>query len=183
MNKTLKRILIGVGILAIIFFVGSRILINQTKKASPEDLVEYIDGDKKIEVFYCQPGKRDRQIFGGLVPYGKVWRTGANEASTFEVSQDINVGGKKLPAGKYTLWTIPNPDQWTVIFNKKMYGWGVNFSEEALREPEQDALTIQVPVEKTTSVTELFTIEIDTNRTLGMSLAWDDIIVRVPLAW
>lgn len=183
MNKTLKRILIGVGILAIILFIGSRILINQTKKASPEDLVEYVQGDKEIKIFYCQPGKRGRQIFGGLVPYGQVWRTGANEASTFEVSHDINIGEDKLPAGKYTLWTIPHPDKWMVIFNKKMYGWGVNFSEEALREPEHDVLTIEVPVEKNSSVVELFTIKVEQSPTLGMSLAWDDILIRVPMGW
>ena len=183
MNKTLKRILIGIGILAVLLFIGYRVLISQTKKASPEDLVTYVEGDKKAEVFYCQPSKRGRQVFGGLVPYGKVWRTGANEASTFELSHEISIGGKKLPAGKYTLWTIPNPDSWTVIFNKKMYGWGVNFNEEALREPDSDALTIDVPVEKTSSVTELFTIKIDQNPTLGMSLAWDDVMVRVPFSW
>jgi hypothetical protein len=90
---------------------------------------------------------------------------------------------QKLPAGKYTLWTIPNTGQWTVIFNKKMYGWDVNFSEEALREPEQDALTVDFPVLKLGSVTELFTIKFDQSPIFEMTHAWDDIMVRVPLTW
>jgi hypothetical protein len=183
MNKTLKRVLIGLGILIIVLFIGSRILFSVTKKASPEDLVEYVDGDKKIEVFYCQPSKKGREIFGGLVPYGKVWRTGANEASTFEVTHDIQIGGKKLASGKYTLWTIPNPDQWTVIFNEKMYGWGVNFSEEAQRDPAKDALTIEVPVQKVSPATELFSIDIEETPALAMTLSWDENLIRVPLEW
>lgn len=183
MNKILKRVLIGIAALAVILFIASRILVSQTKKASPEDLVTYTEGDKKVEVFYCQPSKKGREIFGGLVPYGEVWRTGANEASTFEISHDISIEGNSLPAGKYTLWTIPNSNQWTVIFNEKMYGWGVNFSEEARRETEHDALTIDVPVQQTSNVTELFTIKVDENPSLGMSLSWDQTMVRVPFSW
>ena len=183
MNKIVKRVLIGVAVLAVLLFIASRVLISQTKKASPEDLVEFVQGDKKVEIFYCQPSKKEREIFGSLVPYGEVWRTGANEATTFEASHDINVGRQKLPAGKYTLWTIPNPDRWTVIFNSKMYGWGVNFSEEALREADHDALSIDVPVQKTSTVTERFTIRVDESPTLGMSLVWDQTMVRVPMSW
>lgn len=183
MNRTLKRILIGVGILAVILFIASRILFSMTKKASPEDLVEYVDGDKKIEIFYCQPAKKGREIFGSLVPYGKVWRTGANEASTFETSHALLVGDKKLPAGKYTLWTIPNADHWTVIFNNKMYGWGVNFSEEASRDSEYDSGSIEVPVEPSGSVIERFMIRVEESPSLEMSLAWDNTKIRVPLKW
>jgi hypothetical protein len=183
MNKTLKRILIGVGILAVVLFVAFRILTSMTKKASPEDLVEYVDGDKKIEIFYCQPAKKGREIFGGLVPYGEVWRTGANEASTFETSHALIVGGKNLPAGKYTLWTIPNADHWTVIFNSKMYGWGVNFSAEALRDPQYDTVSIDLPTESTGSVIERFTIKVEASPALVMSLAWDNTKISVPLQW
>jgi hypothetical protein len=183
MNRTLKRILIGVGILAVVLFIAFRVLTTMTKKASPEDLVEYVDGDKKIEVFYCQPAKKGREIFGGLIPYGKVWRTGANEASTFETTHALQVGGKKLPAGKYTLWTIPNADHWSIIFNNKMYGWGVNFSEEASRDPQYDMVSIDVPTESTGSVIERFTIKVESAPTLGMSLAWDNTKINVPLQW
>jgi hypothetical protein len=65
-------------------------------------------------------------IFGGLVPYGEVWRTGANEATTFTTNQDLLVDGSFLAAGKYTLWTIPGPESWKVIFNSKMYPWGID---------------------------------------------------------
>ena len=183
MSRTLKRILIGVGILLAALFILFQVMVSNTKKASPEDLVTYVDGDRKIEVFYCQPAKKNREIFGGLVPYDKVWRTGANEASTFETSHDLNMNGKTLAAGKYTLWTIPNPQQWSVIFNSKMYGWGVNWSEEALREPDHDALILDVPVQSTNSVVERFTIQIEESPSLSMTLAWDQTMVRVPMSW
>ncbi|NND31105.1 MAG: DUF2911 domain-containing protein [Saprospiraceae bacterium] len=183
MNKTVTRILAIVGVLAVILFILFQVMMSRTKKASPEDLVQYTEGDRKIEVFYCQPAKKGREIFGGLVPYDQVWRTGANEASTFETSHDLSIGGEKLPAGKYTLWTIPGAQQWKVIFNSKMYGWGVNFSEEALREPEHDAVAIDVAVQPTGTTVERFTIKVDDAPTLGMSLAWDQTMVRVPLNW
>ena len=183
MNKTLKRVLIGVAILAAVLFIGSRVLFNQTKKASPEQTIEYVDGDKKIEVFYCRPSKKGREIFGGLVPFDKIWRTGANEASTFETSHDLNVGSQKLPAGKYTLWTIPNPQHWTVIFNEKMYGWGLKINQDSPRKPAFDVLKINIPVQTTSTSKEMFTITVDKAPNLGMTMAWDDTQIRVPMSW
>ncbi len=183
MNKIFKRLIIGLAILAVVLFAAYKILINQTKKASPEDRVELVDGDKRIEVLYCQPSKNGRKIFGDLVPYGEVWRTGANEASTFETSHDLLVGRQTLPAGKYTLWTIPNKERWTVIFNDKMYGWGVDFSAVAAREPQHDVLKIDVPVKSNSGVTEQFTINLKQTPEMGMTLAWDQTLVRIPLAW
>lgn len=183
MNKTLKKVLIGLAILGAVMYIGSRVLFSQTKKASPEQTVEYVNADKKIDVFYCAPSKKGREIFGGLAPFDKIWRTGANEATTFETSHDIKVGSQELPAGKYTLWTIPNPEHWTVIFNKKMYGWGLKMNQDSPRKPEFDVLKIDVPVQKTSSVTEMFTIKVDEAPALGMTMAWDQTQIRVPLSW
>ncbi len=100
--------ILTVAVLVVVgYFVNERFLnIPEAKRASPEDMVEYVNEDLRIDVFYCQPSKRGREIFGELVPFGEVWRTGANEATTFETSIDLTIGGKVLPAGKYTLWTI-----------------------------------------------------------------------------
>jgi len=96
-----------------------------------------------ITIIYSRPGVKGRAIFGGLVPYGKVWRTGANLATQFVVSTDVNVEGQKLPAGTYSFHTIPGPDQWTIIFNKDAGQWG-SFSYDQAK----DALRVTVKPEK-----------------------------------
>ena len=116
------------------------------------------------------------------MPYGEVWRTGANEATTFEVNRDIMVDGTKLQSGKYTLWTIPNQDSWKVIFNEKMYTWGIDLTtQEAARDPEYDMLTLEVPVNKNLKAVEQFTIYFDDQQNLNvMFLAWDHTVIAVP---
>lgn len=184
MKKFLKW---TVGVLAVILlfavFVGWPYMKKQTKKISPEQVVTFNQDGQDIAVFYCRPYKKDREIFGGLVPYGKVWRTGANEPSTFETANDLTIDGKTLPAGKYTLWTIPGEDSWEVIFNGKMYGWGVTIlsgGKETPREPEADVLKISVPVQKSPTVTEQFTIAFEDIPSSAMTLAWDQTKISVP---
>jgi hypothetical protein len=181
MNKILKWILIAVIGIGIILFAVYRYNLSQTKKHSPEDTVEYVSGDLEIEVFYNRPYKKERQIFGGLVPYDQVWRTGANEATTFETSQTLTIDGRSLPAGKYTLWTIPGESQWQVIFNDKMYSWGVNLDGEPSRDPEHDVLTVTRPVEQLPTAVEQFTISVDDSDQLTLVLEWDRTRVVVPL--
>ncbi|HEX8547608.1 MAG TPA: DUF2911 domain-containing protein, partial [Cytophagaceae bacterium] len=132
-------------------------------------------------VFYCRPYKKGRKIFGELVPYDAVWRTGANEATTFSTDTDLDIDGKKLPAGKYSLWTIPTKDQWTVIFNSKMYGWGVDMSARPSREEEYDVLSIKVPSKVDSQIVEQFTISFIDTPTLNMNFAWDETRVNVPM--
>jgi Protein of unknown function (DUF2911) len=82
---------------------------------------------KTINVAYSSPRMRGRKIFGGLVPYGQVWRVGANEATSFDATADLSIGGKDLPAGNYTLFAIPNPGSWTLIISKKTGEWGIPY--------------------------------------------------------
>ena len=179
--KFLKWFLIIIGSLLILGFAGFKYMQYNTKKASPEETVVYSQGGLNMEVFYNRPGKKGREIFGGLVPYDKVWRTGANEATTFTTNKDLTIGGKVLPAGKYTLWTIPGPEQWTVIFNKKMYPWGVDWNTNASREAAEDAVRVEVPVEHVNKVTELFSIAFQPEP-LALTLTWDQVRVAVPMA-
>ena len=180
MKKALKWIGIVVGVLVVGLFVAFKVIQHNTKKASPEATAEYKSNGTEVSVFYNRPSKRGRAIFGGLVPYGQVWRTGANEATTFTTNKDLTVGGKTLPAGKYTLWTIPQKDAWTVIFNGKQYMWGVGSDSKASREAEHDVLQVQVPAEVQHPPLEQFLISFDAT-TPALVLAWDQTKVSVPL--
>jgi len=177
--KVLKWILIVVLGLGVLGFLGFQFMKYQTKKASPEATVVYEGEDLTLSVNYSRPSKKDREIFGGLVPYGEVWRTGANEPTTFMCNEDITFGGEKLKAGKYTLWTIPNKTQWTVILNSKMYGWGVGFDEKASRDPMFDVVRVNLPAMPTKTVVEQFTIEFIFH--VNMVMKWDDTQVTVPI--
>ncbi|MPR34235.1 DUF2911 domain-containing protein [Salmonirosea aquatica] len=180
MNKFLKWAAIIIGSLAILLFVAFKFMQSNTKKASPEQTVALKQGGKDVTVFYCRPYKKGREIFGGLVPYGEVWRTGANEATTFTTKNELVIGGKLLPAGEYTLWTIPERDKWTVIFNSKQYGWGVSFDGKASHEADADVLKVEVPTEVLSVPVEQFTISFN-EAVPAMELAWDQTKVAVPL--
>lgn len=180
MSKTLKWVLICLVALLSSYVIADKVIMWQTKKASPEDIVTYSRNGAKFEVFYNRPSKRNRVIFGGLVPYSKVWRTGANEATTFETNKDLIIEGKTLRAGKYTLWTIPEEKHWLIIFNSKMYPWGVTRDEVAQRQPDYDVLQVKAEVEPQVNITEMFTIRIEDNPTMALSFTWDQTRVAVP---
>jgi len=149
MNRFLKYLLIILALIAVGVFVYS--YKNDgllSKPLSPKKTVKFEVDDLELEVFYNRPSKRNRDIFGGLVPYNKVWRTGANEATTFETNKSLIINGDSLPAGKYTLWTIPNDSTWEVIFNSKMYAWGVTETMQAMRDSKYDIIKTRIPTEK-----------------------------------
>lgn len=180
MSKILKYILIGALVVVGALFIGTRIMISNTKKSSPEATVTYQQGGKDLSVTYCRPSKKGREIFGAMLPYEEVWRTGANEATTFTTATDIEVGRQTLPAGTYTLWTIPSADHWSVIFNSQAYSWGTGFDGVAKREAEYDVVKVDVATQNTTSPVEMFTIAFEGDA-LSMSLAWDQTKVLVPI--
>jgi hypothetical protein len=90
-----------------------------------------LGGSKTIRTTYSSPRMKGRKIFGDLVPFGQVWRAGANEATTFVTSSDVVVGGTTVPAGSYTIFTVPGPDKWTLIINKKTGEWGIPYKYES----------------------------------------------------
>ncbi len=181
MKRFLKWFLIIVIGLGILLFVAFKIMESNTKKYSPEQEIEFSQNNLEIDIFYNRPYKKGRPIFGGLVPYNEVWRTGANEATTFTTNKDLMVKGQKLPAGEYTLWTIPNKHNWQVIFNSKNYSWGVSFGGVASREPEFDVCNVTVPVTENDEVVEQFTITVEDGSPIMMKLAWDKTIISVPI--
>jgi hypothetical protein len=126
-----------------------------------------------VTIVYSRPGVKGREIWGALVPFDKVWRTGANEATTFAVSDDVMINGQPLPKGTYSLHTIPGKDEWTVIFNKDAGQWG-SFSYDAAK----DALRIKAKPEKG-SFHELLTFdapEVDTNKAKFV-MHWENVAV------
>jgi len=152
------------------------------KPLSPKKTVSFSIDDLKLKVFYNRPSKRDRDIFGGLVPLNQVWRTGANEATTFETNQDLKIDGDMLPAGKYTLWTIPSDTIWTIMFNSKQYSWGVDENMKPLYKPEFDIITIKVQPENIDNEVEQFTIAFDNSTdNLYLTMAWDKTKIAIPL--
>jgi hypothetical protein len=157
---------------------------KQTKSFSPEETVSFNQGDLKIKVFYNRPYKKGREIFGGLVPFDKVWRTGANEASTFETNKDLSFENKILRKGKYSLWTIPRKDTWTVIFNMQYGQWGIKSDGEANHDPQRDALSIDVPVLMQDQEFEQFTIAFEpVDEDAEMVFMWDKTLVSVPFSF
>jgi hypothetical protein len=181
MTKKTKRILIILVSIVVVLVGLFKFMQYNTKKASPESTATYTGNGKNISVFYCRPSKKGREIFGTLVPYDKVWRTGANEATTFTTTTDLKIGEQTLPAGKYTLWTVPGKEEWNVIFNSKQYGWGVSFGGEASREPSSDVLQVNVPVEHPNEPVEQFTISFEGQDPVKMVLVWDQTRVAVPI--
>ncbi len=170
------------GVVIILVLIGLFLQRNFTKAHSPEDLVLYEEDSLELEVFYNRPYKKDRVIFGELVPYGEVWRTGANEATTFTTNKDLLIDGSFLSSGKYTLWTIPGEETWKVIFNSKMYPWGIDSDMKAYRDPEFDSLVLEVPVQETGEVIEQFSIFFErSNDLVIMNLAWDQTRISLPL--
>ena len=134
--------------------------------------------DTYVKVTYSQPHKRDREIFGDLVPYGQVWRTGANEATEITLTGDLMVDGNLLKAGTYSIFTIPSPESWSIIFNKYLGQWGsYNYNEKG------DALRVKVPVSKLKDVVyEPFTISFEQkNESAQMLFLWDAVKVAVPI--
>src|SRR5690606_40445001 len=103
MKKFLKWTAVVVVVLVAVLFGAFKFMQFQTKKASPENTAIYSKAGTELSVFYCAPSKKEREIFGALIPYGQVWRTGANEATTSTSNKDLKIDGNTLPAGKYTL--------------------------------------------------------------------------------
>lgn len=173
---------VGVALIAVLLLV-QHVQRKKTKSLSPEEEVTYSEGDLKIKVLYNRPSKRGRKIFGELVPYGKVWRTGANEATTFETNKSIIIEGKTLAPGKYTVWTIPENTVWTIIFNSQYGQWGINHKGEADRNPSLDVLSVPAHAVIQERAFEQFTIAFEkVGEQTEMVLLWDNTVVAVPFS-
>lgn len=146
---------------------------QETKKpASPPATATGKIKDANITIAYNSPSVKDRKIWGDLVPYDKVWRAGANEATTFETDKDVMVQGKKLPKGKYSFFLIPKESGiWTAVFNKESKQWGAYKYQEG-----QDALRVDVKTKALSAKQEALVYKVNNN---GFTMDWDKISVPV----
>ena len=178
MKKWLKWTLIIMGVISLSLYGLYRYGLYSTKKHSPEAVAAYSVDGTEISINYSQPGVKGRVVFGELVPYGEVWRTGANEATTFSTNRDLLIGEERLAAGDYTLWTVPGPRSWTIIWNEKSYFWGIN-AQGAAREEDYDVLAVEAEVQELDELVERFTIEVSEEQN-QLSLRWEYTEVSIP---
>ncbi|WP_417886425.1 DUF2911 domain-containing protein [Zunongwangia sp.] len=148
---------------------------------SPMDIALYRNDNKEpvARVIYSRPQLRDREIFGKLIPFGKVWRTGANEATEVTFYKDVLIANAEIKAGTYTLYTIPQEKEWTIILNKKTLTWGAyEYSEQ------QDLARINVPVRQSPNKIEALSMVFEKNESgdgENLLIGWDKSYVQIPI--
>jgi hypothetical protein len=151
---------------------------DKTNRLSPPATASGKVGDATITISYSSPAVKGREIFGGIIPYDKAWRAGANEATLLETDKAIKIGGKEVPAGKYSLFAIPNATEWTIIVNSETGQWGVKRGGDANRDPEKDVTTVKVKPVKRSVANERLVYTVGKK---GFTLAWDDTEVMIPV--
>ncbi|HVP54165.1 MAG TPA: DUF2911 domain-containing protein [Candidatus Eisenbacteria bacterium] len=175
----MKTVRLSVLTLLVILAIGS---IAQEKKpplSPPGTATLTFANGKTIAIDYSRPSMRSRKIFGGLVPYGQVWRTGANAATSLKTDVNLTIGGASVPAGSYTLYTIPEEKKWTLIINKETGQWGTSYDEK------QDLARVEMKISKPAAgPVEQFTIGFDQtgNSTAVLKLEWADTLAKVDIA-
>jgi hypothetical protein len=174
-----------IALLGILFLgvVGYVIYSDLGKPTSPIETVNYNDNGLGFSVTYCRPSKKGRLIFGeedekALVPFGKYWRTGANEATEIEFSQDVLFAGKELKKGRYVLYTIPNEISWKIVLNSELGRWGYSPADRNL-----DVLEVEVSVEENNDEVEMFTFKVQKSgdKNAQIQLLWDKTKVVIPV--
>ena len=151
---------------------------DKSTRPSPPDSATGKIGGATITVNYGSPSLKGRKIGTELAPYGKTWRAGANEATTFETSKNIKVGGKDLPAGKYTLFALPNEKEWQFMFNSQLGQWGIKRSGEANIDSTKTVLTVSAKPGKSSSEHERLVYEVNSK---GVMMKWGNMEVPIPI--
>lgn len=151
---------------------------DKSSRPSPPATATGKVGGANISINYSSPSVKGRKIWGELVPYGKMWRAGANEATIFETDKDITVEGKKLPAGKYSLFALPGEKEWQFAFNSQTGQWGIKMGGEANRDPAKDVLTVTVKPKASPTMNERLVYEITPG---GFVLKWEKLEVPVSI--
>lgn len=180
MKRLATIVLFIVIILAAILIGGYQYLMYSTKKHSPLQQTTHVMNGTEIMLKYSSPFVRERVIFGETVPFGEVWRTGANEPTTVTFTAPIVVAGAALDAGTYSLWTVPGPERWTIILNARDYDWGMGWGGESPRRPEYDVVNTEVPVIPLDSLREQMLITVSEDPP-SLDILWEYTKVSLPL--
>ncbi|WP_127846450.1 DUF2911 domain-containing protein [Psychroflexus aestuariivivens] len=172
----MKLIYLFLGIILISTSVDAQEFKDLDKSPMDAVITRNEDNSPLARIIYSRPKKKNREIFGKLVPYGEVWRTGANEATEITFYEDVLFNGEKIDAGTYTLFTIPNKKQWEIIINEKINTWGTNYDEDL------DVIRTKVETRNTAATVEDFSITFKP-RTNGSDLlmGWDDVFIQIPI--
>ncbi len=161
-----------ISFLMLSFYANGQKFPNLDK--SPADIAYHREDNRPvIKVIYSRPAKKDRTVFGELVPYGKIWRTGANEATEIKFFEEVTFGGKKIKAGTYSLFSIPEKDEWTIVINSDTDIWGAYGYNE-----KNDVARFTVKTAKTAEAVENFAITFEANK---MILAWENTKVEIAI--
>jgi hypothetical protein len=178
--KNIKRTLFAIVIMALLSEVTHAQKLPGLDP-SPADIA-YLRQDGKrsapiIRVTYGRPQKKGRTMLGGTEAFGKVWRTGANETTEIKFMKDVTLGDKQIAAGTYSLYTIPDKTEWTIILNSKLDTWGAFEYDET-----KDVVRFKVPVDKPEAEVEAFTIAFDGGKGIAtMMLAWENTLIKIPV--
>lgn len=149
----------------------------RTPAPSPTQTIQQDFGVSSMQLIYSRPGMKGRKIFGDLVPFGKVWRTGANAATRIKFNDDVTIGGQLLKAGEYALYTIPGENEWTVIINKGSANWGTDYKQE------DDIVRVKAKPIKLNDPVETFTMQFENIKpaSADLKLMWEKTAVAVPI--
>ncbi|MDN5203030.1 DUF2911 domain-containing protein [Fulvivirgaceae bacterium BMA10] len=180
-KKNVQFALITLIFLAVTDFASAQKLPNVD--SSPADITYFRPDGRGSEpvakVVYSRPQKKGREMLGGKEAYGKIWRTGANETTEIKFYRDVTIGNKKVKAGTYSLYTIPNKDKWTIIINSKLDTWGAYQYDES-----KDVARVEIASGNTEKEVEAFSIAFDGSGGAGnMYLAWENTLVTIPLKY
>jgi tetratricopeptide (TPR) repeat protein len=168
--------LLTVGVLCCSILVADAQTIR-TPQPSPTQSVKQDFGISSVELVYSRPGMKGRKIFGDLVPWGKVWRTGANSATRIKFTDDVTIGGQQLKAGEYAIYTVPNEKEWEIIINKGSADWGTNYKQE------DDIFRVKANAVKLDQPVETFTMQFANIKpnSADLQLMWEKTMVSVPI--
>ena len=176
MSTQFKKTIFASALLLVAATTSLMAQADKSKRASPPDSASGKIGSATITIAYSSPSVKGRKVWGDLVPYDKVWRAGANEATVFTTDKPIKVGGKALPAGKYSLFAQPGEKEWQFIFNSQVGQWGIKRGGEANRDPANDVLTVSAKPVKAPAMNERLIYAITKK---GFALKWENIEVPV----
>lgn len=154
-------------------------IVKPPKKLSPITMTTFKNERNYLKVTYGQPSKRGREIFGSLIPFGKIWRTGANEATEITLMNDVKINKKRFKSGTYTIFTIPGAKKWTIIFNRELGQWG---AFDYPKYKNKDELRYEAKVRATDEVYEAFTIYFqERKKGVNLIMVWSNTMILVPI--
>lgn len=165
--------------LVVLIVLATQTIFAQEKKperASPAMVAKGTVKGAEITIHYSSPAVKGRKIWAGLVPYDKIWRAGANEATIFETDKPIKIQGQSLAAGKYSLYAIPGEKSWKIIFNSETGQWGIKHTGESTNDETKNVLTVTVQPVKSASFNERLSYVVGES---GFSLLWENLTVPV----